>query len=65
MTRTEAILAALTKEVEERRRMIDGAEDLGEVSLTVRLQAGTTLVRGVVWEEERVYRVSRRAGDRV
>lgn len=52
----DAILAAIRRELEQRRAVLDGASDLGEVTVRVRLQAGTTWVRGVVWEEERVYR---------
>lgn len=52
----EAVLAAVRREVEQRRGVLDAATDLGEVTITVRLQAGTSWVRGVSWQEERVYR---------
>jgi hypothetical protein len=53
---TDAILATLRREIEQRRAVLDAAGDLGEVTLRVRLHAGTSTVKGVVWEEERVYR---------
>lgn len=52
----DALLTAFRREVEQRRTQLDGATDLGEVTVTLRLQAGTSWVRGVVWGEERVYR---------
>jgi hypothetical protein len=53
---SDAIVAAVRREVEQRRSLLDAASDLGEVTIRVRLQAGTSWVKGVVWEEERVYR---------
>lgn len=55
-TRTAAIAAAIRRELEARRALIDSAIDLGEIQITVKLQAGTTWVRGVVWQEERTCR---------
>jgi hypothetical protein len=52
----DALLATMRREVELRRTVLDAATDLGEVTIRIRLQAGTAWVRGVVWEEERVYR---------
>lgn len=52
----DAILAAVRREIEQRRAMIDAAGDLGEVSVRIRLQAGTVAIRSVLWEEERIYR---------
>lgn len=52
----DALIAAIRREIEQRRGVLDAATDLGEVTIRVKLQAGTTWVRGVVWEEERVYR---------
>lgn len=52
----DAVLAAVRREVERRRQVLDVASDLGEVTIRVRLHAGTAQVRGVTWEEERVYR---------
>lgn len=53
---TEAVLAAVRRELEQRRTHIDGSEDVGAITLTVKLNAGTTWVRGVTYTEERVYR---------
>lgn len=58
-TRTAAITAAIRKELGERTELIDRAEDLAEVTITIKLQAGTSWVRGVVWQEERVCRQRR------
>jgi hypothetical protein len=52
----DALLSAVRREIEQRRALLDAASDLGEVTVRVRLQAGTAWVKGVVWEEERVYR---------
>lgn len=53
---TDAIAAAVRREIEQRRSLLDAATDLGQVTIQVRLHAGTTSIRGVVWEEERIYR---------
>lgn len=58
-TRAEVIAAALRKEVIERAASLDRADDLGEVTVTIKLQAGTTWVRSVVWQEERFCRQRR------
>lgn len=60
----DAVLAAIRRELESRRPFIDAQNDLGEIAITVRLQAGTAWVRGVQYQEERVYRAGRRAEDR-
>jgi hypothetical protein len=52
----DAILAAVRRELEQRRAHLDAADDVGEVTVTVKLQAGTTWVRGVAWREERMVR---------
>ena len=58
-TRTEMLLAEVTREIASRRLAIDAAQDLGEVTISVKLVAGLTRVRGVVWQEERVARIRR------
>lgn len=55
-TRTSAILAAVTKQLDLRRTLIDRAEDLGEITVVVRLMAGTNMVRATVVSEEHVTR---------
>lgn len=57
-TRTDAICAAISAQVALRRATLDRADDLGQVTITVKLAAGTAWVRGVVWEEERVMRAA-------
>lgn len=52
----DAILQAVKREVDQRRQHLDGSDDVGEVTVTVKLQAGTTWVRGVIWQEERLCR---------
>ena len=54
--RSVAILAAIREQVELRRLLLDHADDLGAITVTIKLQAGTAWVRGVIWEEERVCR---------
>lgn len=55
-SRTVAIFEAIKRQLEERRGLYDAAQDLGEVTFTVRLQAGTTTVRSVSVSEERIVR---------
>lgn len=52
-TRSLSILTALRREIELRRTYLDGAADVVEVQVTVKLQAGTTWVKGVDWHESR------------
>lgn len=52
----DTILATVRREIEQRRTVLDAATDLGDVTIRIRMQAGTTLVRSVIWEEERIYR---------
>lgn len=49
-----AVLQALRREVEQRAAHIDGSSDIGEITVTIKLQAGTTWVRGVTYQEERI-----------
>ena len=53
-SRTQVILAAVQRALADRAALIDAADDLGSVTVTVRLQAGTTTVRGLVVQDERV-----------
>ncbi len=55
-TRTGAILAAVTKQLEQRRTLLDRADDLGTVTITVRLMAGTITVRSTEVIEQHVNR---------
>lgn len=52
----DAIQKAIVEAIAERRAMIDRADDLGEVTVSIKIQAGTTWIRGVVWTEERLCR---------
>lgn len=49
-----AVLQALRREIEQRASHLDGATDIGEITVTVKLQAGTTRVRSVTYQEERI-----------
>lgn len=51
-----AISQALSQELHDRRAHLDASTNLAEVTVTIKLQAGTTWVRGVVWQEERLCR---------
>ena len=53
-SRSEILLAEVTRQIAERRAHLDAATDLGEISIIVKMNAGTTRVRGVIWHEERV-----------
>jgi hypothetical protein len=57
---TQAIYDAITREIMRRRPMLDDSPDLGQVQITIKLNAGTQraadVVRGIVWQEERVCR---------
>lgn len=57
-TRAEAIATALRRELVERKDHLNAATDLGEIIISVKLQPGTTWVRGVRWTEERVCRAT-------
>lgn len=51
-----AVLQALRTEIEQRAQHLDNAADIGMITISVKLQAGTTWVRGVTYQEERVVR---------
>jgi hypothetical protein len=53
-SRAAAIQQAVLRELATRREYLDRAADLGEVQVTVKLQAGTAMIRSVTWSEERV-----------
>lgn len=55
-SRAQVIQEAVLKELSVRRDHIDKSTDLAEVQITVKLQAGSTWVRGIVWQEERIWR---------
>ena len=55
-SRATAIREAVCRQIEERRSLLDQADDLGQITLTVRLHAGTTVVKAVCVAEERVMR---------
>lgn len=54
MTRSQAILAAVSREIALRRSLIDDAPDVVEVAISVKLVAGTDHVRGVSYHEEHI-----------
>ncbi len=58
-TRAEALLAEVRKQVLLREALLNAADDLGEITITVRLQAGTNWIRSVTWLEERLCRQRR------
>lgn len=53
-TRSKAIGDAIRLALVERAAILDRAHDLGQVTVTVKLQVGTPLVRTVVFTEERI-----------
>lgn len=52
----QAILGAVMREIELRASHLDSSHDIGEITVTVKLQAGTTWVRSVLYQELRVVR---------
>lgn len=52
MTRTDAILQALSDELRRLRLYLDTADTLTSVQFTVKLIRGTTEVRGVIFSPE-------------
>lgn len=59
-SRTTAIAQAIARQLDIRRLIIDQAQDLGQLTLTVKLIAGTPLIKSV---EVADLRVVRRVGD--
>jgi hypothetical protein len=55
-TRSTIVLAAIQREIADRRLSIDGSTDIAEITVTVKLQAGTTWIRGTQYCEERIVR---------
>lgn len=55
-TRTAAIMAEVRRVLLERQALIDRADDLGAITLHVKLNAGTNWVRSVTVTEERLCR---------
>lgn len=55
-TRAQAVLEAVRRELAERRAHLDAADNITEVTITVKLQPGTTTVRGTVYHDERTVR---------
>ena len=56
MTRTAAILAAIQHQLDARRQLLDGSDDLGELVVTVKLDAGTAVIRSTCVSELHVFR---------
>lgn len=55
-TRTTVIQRAIAAHLEQRRALIDGATDLGAVTLIVRMHAGTCTIKSISITEERIAR---------
>lgn len=56
LSRTQAVRAALARELERRQAQLDASEGLCQVKITLKLIAETGQIRAVVWEEERLAR---------
>jgi hypothetical protein len=59
MTRTDALLLAITAELEARRTQIDGDDGLCTVGLIVKLDEKTGAPRQIIWRPESQRRVGR------
>jgi len=53
-TRTDAIITAVIKQLSLRRTVLDKSDDLGEITVVVRLMAGTVQIRSTVVSEHHV-----------
>lgn len=60
-SRTDAILAAVKRQLEERRALLDRGVDIGAVTITVKLHVGTIDIKSIVCSDERI---TRRLADR-
>jgi hypothetical protein len=57
MTRSAAIIAALQREITKRQAGIDADNDIGSVTVTVKLKTGPVVfVQGTEYKEERIMR---------
>jgi hypothetical protein len=54
MTRTDAALDAMRRELERRRAGLDEDDDLISITLTVKFVRGTQDVRGTIYQDERL-----------
>lgn len=54
--RTAAIQAAIVQQLNARRAMLDAADDLGEITIEIRLHPGTANVKAIVVSELHVNR---------
>jgi hypothetical protein len=59
-----AVLRAIQRELAQRTKHLDDSDDIAEVTIKVRLNAGTTWVRGVEYTDLRVYRARQQEGGR-
>lgn len=55
-SRTDAVLAAMAREIRDRRLSIDAADDIAEIRLTIRMRAGTAWIERTQYSEERIMR---------
>lgn len=53
-SRTQAVRVALAHELERRQAALDASEGLVQLTVTLKFVAETGVIRGVVWQEERL-----------
>lgn len=56
MSRAAAVLAAMQRELQERKVGLDASAEVAEVTVTVKLTPGTSWVRSVEYTERRIMR---------
>jgi hypothetical protein len=56
LTRTDAILSAIRRELADRRGSIDGSENIAEIRISIWLKPGTTWIERTQYSEERIVR---------
>lgn len=54
MTRSQALLAAVRREIDRRQALTDLAPGLTQITITVKFTAETGHVRGTIWQEEAI-----------
>jgi hypothetical protein len=60
---TKALTERIVRELSERKGYLDASTNIGEVQIIVKLTAGTTHVKGVVWVEQKPERDTRARHD--
>lgn len=55
-SRSKAVLDAVAEEITLRAPLLDRGHDVSTITITVRLNVGTTSVRSLAYQEDRIFR---------